>query len=119
MVGMTGVHWAKSADTIWVRAGPAPVLYTQFDSAEAGETYWSRVVAFPRADSTYFRLYVAVVPPAKGWAQSADSSGVDHIATGHFFAACQAIARASDVRWIRRIGDPGDEERLSVWSRVP
>jgi hypothetical protein len=30
-----------------------------------------------------------------------------------------AIARASEVRWIRRPGDPGDEEKLPVWSRVP
>jgi len=114
-VGLTGVHWTKSADTIWVRAGPVPLL-PPFDMATDGATYWSRVVAFSHGDSTHFQLYTAITAPPRGWGHVADSG---HIATGHQFAACEAIARAAEVRWIRRLGDPGEEEKLPVWSRVP
>lgn len=117
-VGMTGVHWTKSGDTIWVRAGPVPLLPGElpYDTATYGATYWSRVVAFRRGDSTHFRLYTAVTPPPRGWGHFADSS---RVTTWRHFAACEAIANAAEVRWLRRLGDPGDEETLPVWSRVP
>jgi hypothetical protein len=116
-VGLPNIHWTSSADTIWVRGGPAPLPTTELprDTATYGATYWSRIVAFRDADSTHFRLYIAVVPPARGWA---DSTVSNHL-SAYLFSACEAIARASEVRWIRRAGDPGDEEKLSVWSRVP
>jgi hypothetical protein len=116
-VGLGGVHWTKSADTIWVRAAGA-LIPTQlpFDTATYGATVWSRVVAFPHGDSTHFRLYTAITAPPQGWRHLADSS---HIVTQRHFAACEAIASAAEVRWIRRLGDPGEEEKLPVWSHVP
>ena len=116
-VGLPNIHWTRSADTIWVRGGPAPLpaADTTFVAATSGATYWSRTVAYRQADSTHFRMYVAVVPPPKGWA---DSTVSNHL-SAYLFTACEAIARASEIRWIRRPGDPGDEEKLPVWSRVP
>lgn len=117
-VGLRGVRWLRSSDTIWVRAGPAPVLPTElpFDTVTHGATYWSRVAVFQAGDSAHFRLYTAIVPPPGGWPPRTDSSGGP---VQHEFAACEAIARAAEVRWIRRPGDPGGEERLPVWARVP
>jgi hypothetical protein len=118
-VGLTSVKWTRSADTIWVRGGPAPVLQSDahpLDTAQAGETFWSRIAVFPQQDSSHFRLYVAIVAPPRGWAHPDDSSG---IAIRQQFGACELVARAADVRWLRRSGDPGDEEKLPVWSRIP
>ncbi len=118
-VGLTSVKWARSADTIWVRGGPAPILPDEahpFDSVQAGETFWGRIAVFSHADSSHFRLYVAIMPPPRGWAHADDPSG---IASKQSFPACEAIARAADLRWIRRSGDPGDEEKLPLWSRIP
>jgi hypothetical protein len=119
MAGLTSVKWTRSADTIWLRGGPAPVLHDEanpFDSVQAGETFWVRVAVFPQKDSSHFRLYVAIVAPPRGWAHPGDSSD---LASRQTFPVCEAIARAADVRWIRRSGDPGDEEKLPVWSRIP
>jgi hypothetical protein len=115
-VGQSGVHWTRSADTIFVRAGPAPLLPldVSFDTASYGATYWARAVAFKQGDSTHFRVYVAIVTPAKGWAHPTDS-----LHTQRLLPTCQVIANAVHFRWIRRAGDPGDEEKLPVWSRVP
>jgi hypothetical protein len=117
MIGLPNIHWTRSGDTTWVRGGPAPVPPSQlpFDTASRGETYWGRAVSFAHGDSTHFRLYVAIVLPDGTQPQLTDSTrGPDRS-----FAACEAIARASEVRWIKRAGDPGDEEKLPVWSRVP
>jgi hypothetical protein len=116
-VGLANIHWTRSGDTIWVRGGPAPLLPSDlpFDTASYGATFWSRAVAFPQKDSTHFRLYVAIVPPVGGWPRAVPASSSVHSG----IPACEAVARASGVRWIKRAGDPGDEEKLPVWSRVP
>jgi hypothetical protein len=116
IAGLPNIRWVRSADTIWVRAGPAPVPTSQFafDSVSRGATFWVRAVVFAHGDSTHFRLFVATVP-AIGGRQTTDSTR----GTDWTFPACEASARAADVRWIKRAGDPGDEEKLPVWSRVP
>lgn len=77
--------------------------------------FWSRAVAFPQSDSTHFRLYVAIVPPAGGWPPAVSENSRVHSG----IPVCEAVARAAAVRWIKRAGDPADEENLPVWSRVP
>jgi hypothetical protein len=116
-VGLPNIHWTRSGDTIWVRGGPAPLLASQlpFDTARYGATFWSRAVAFQRADSTHFRLYVAIVPPAGGWPRTVPANSSVHSG----IPVCEAVARAASVRWTKRPGDPGNEEKLPVWSRVP
>jgi hypothetical protein len=116
-VGLPNIHWNRSGDTIWVRGGPAPLLPSDvpFDTATYGAKFWSRAVAFQQGDSTHFRLYAAIVPPAGGWPQSVPANSSPHSA----LPACEAVARAAAVRWIKRAGDPADEEKLRGWSRVP
>ncbi|HEV8411336.1 MAG TPA: hypothetical protein VGQ30_12565 [Gemmatimonadaceae bacterium] len=115
-LGQSNVHWTKNGDTVFVRAGPAPLLPSEvpWDTASYGATYWARIAAFPQNDSTRFRLYVSIVRPSHGWAQPSDSV--------HAFrpiGLCAEIGKVVAFRWIRRVGDPGDEEKLPVWSRVP
>jgi hypothetical protein len=40
-VGLLNIHWTRSADTIWVRGGPAPLPSTELprDAATYGATY--------------------------------------------------------------------------------
>jgi len=113
-VGMPGFRLTRSADTVWMRGGPAPIARDERDGPGFAGAQWARVVLFRHADSTHFMMYVATVPSAQAWT-TADSSS----ATRHQFAMCEAIARESGVKWLRRAGDPGDEEKLPVWSRVP
>lgn len=116
-VGLPNIHWTRSGDTIWVRGGPAPIPPSQllFDTASHGATYWSRAVVFSQGDSTHCRLYSAIIPPADGSARAVREA--TRAPSG--LPVCEAVARAAGVRWIKRAGDPGDEERLPVWSRVP
>jgi hypothetical protein len=114
-LGQSNIHWTKAGDTVFVRAGPAPMLTSEepWDTASYGVTYWARAVAFPQRDSTHFRLYVATVQP-RNRAHPADS-----VRTDRTIPTCEQIAKTVGFRWIRRAGDPGDEEKLPVWSRVP
>ena len=116
-VGLPNIHWTRSGDTIWVRGGPAPLLPSgvPVDTATYGATLWSRAVMFPQADSTHFWLFVAIVAPHGGWPRTVPAQRF----LDSPFGPCEAIARASGVRWIKRAGDPGDEEKLPVWSHVP
>jgi hypothetical protein len=113
--GMTDVHWTRSADTIWLRAGPALLQPATFDSAPPGPLYWSEAAAFHSGDSTHFRFSVAIAALARGSPPTTDSSRT----AVRLFKACDAIARAADIHWYKRHGDPGNEEALPVWSRVP
>ena len=115
-LGQSNIHWAKFGDTVFVRAGPAPLLPSEvpWDTSSYGATYWARITAFPQNDSTRFRLYVAIVRPPRGWAQAADS-----VRAFRPIGLCAEIGKKVGFRWIRRAGDPGDEEKVPVWSRVP
>jgi hypothetical protein len=114
-LGQTGIRWTKSGDTVFVRAGPAPLLPSEepWDTSSHGATYWARAAGFQQGDSTHFRLYVAIVRP-RSWPHPADS-----VRTDRTIPTCAQIGKTVGFRWIRRAGDPGDEEKLPVWSRVP
>ena len=115
--GLLDLRWAHIADTVLVLGGPArlPGSAVPFDTATFGALYWSRVVALRSGDSTHFRLYTAIAAPARGWAQPSDSVRAFNRSIG----VCQEIASGASLRWIKRLGDPGAEESLSVWNRVP
>ena len=106
-LGQPNIHWAKIGDTVFVRSGPSPLFPSDEprDTTSYGESYWARAVAFARGDTTNFRLYVAIVPPARGWLHPADSVRVNRT-----IPVCAEI---------RRAGDPGEDEKMPVWSRVP
>jgi hypothetical protein len=106
-VGLYNIHWTQRGDTIWVRGGPEATTY--------GAAFWGRATAFSQGDSTHFRLFAAIVPPAGGWPPSMSASS----SLKSPLPLCDTIARAAALRWIRRAGDPGVEEDLPVWSRVP
>jgi hypothetical protein len=114
-IGLPNIRWTRNGDTILVRGGPAPMLPEELDTASYGATYWSRIVAFPQQDSTHFRIFTSIVPPTRGWRPPETRERVMR----RDIRACEAIARAAGVRWIKRPGDPGAEEALPVWSRVP
>jgi hypothetical protein len=116
-VGLSNIHWTRSGDTIWVRGGPAPLLPSQlpFDTATYGAIFWSRIAAFQQGDTAHFRLYAVIIPPVGGWPKAVPTNSSVHSQ----LPVCEAVARAAGVRWIKRPGDPGDEEKLPVWSRLP
>ncbi len=115
-LGQSGMNWKKFGDTVFVRAGPAPLppRESPWDTTSYGASYWTRMVAFPKGDSTHFRLYVAIVAPARGWKKEADS-----VSAYRPIDLCARIGKTVGFRWIRRTGDPAEEESFPVWSRVP
>lgn len=102
-IGLSNAAWAHQADTAWARAGAGSV-------GPGGAAYESRAVAYQRGDSTHFRYWVALVPPAG--APAADGPG------GGSIAACGRIARAAAVPTsVPR--EPTGDESLAVWRRRP
>ena len=106
-LGLTNATWTRQADTVWAHAGPTP-LNGDLASAVAE----SRVVGYLRNDSTYFRHYVAVLPPPGGWPH--DTVNV----TARQIEFCGEIGKAAAVNgWAPR--NPDGEETLKVWTRMP
>lgn len=109
--GLTGAAWTSRADTAWARAGPTPL------AGSPGPSYASRAVAFRQGDSTSFRYFVTVAPPASraGRAPAADSGTrwMNHM------GLCGTVARAAGVLWSTPRRPPNAEDSLAVWARVP
>ncbi len=112
-LGLTGATSEQIGDTAWAHAGP-----TRLD-AWRGATYLARMAAFQRGDSTLYRYFVTVIPPAGGWGPSHDSLTVDgrHMSVNPAVSPidfCQAIARTAQNHGTAPSG-PNGEESLAVW----
>ena len=104
--GLPDVRASRVGDTVLVVAGPA-----HRDSAPLGTQYWARAVAFQRRDSTHFRIYSAVILP------SADPLP-EWNAAGARIGLCGDVGKAASIPYMTK-KDPGGEEQLSVWHRLP
>lgn len=115
-LGLRGGTWAQRGDTTWAHAEPTPL------AAWHGGTYAARVVAYRVGDSTHFRHFVSVAPPAGGWPVSYDSVTADsrHLsvnAAGAPIGFCGALGRAAEVHGTAP-ADPDGEEKLELWTRL-
>ena len=100
-LGLTGAGWAQLGDTAWAQAEP-----TLLTRPEGTGTYAMRVVAYRRADTTFFRPFNAVG------------------ATGPANLGAMAISFCGDVSRAAKTGGaaPRDEEpddSLPLWRRRP
>lgn len=93
-VGLTNVSRTRAGDTIVVRSGPSAL------AARGSELAGSRVVAYPRGDSTHLRHFVAFAGEA----------------TGRWIGLCRDITRAAGVGAVAPRAPTG-EEALPVWRR--
>lgn len=109
-LGLASAATRRLADTAWAAAGPTPIA-----RGPAGARYASRIVAYRRGDSTHFRHFVAVLPPAGGWARPADTAGG---LGGRSIGFCGDVTRAAVVR-ASLPREPTGEEGLRVWTRAP
>ncbi len=109
-IGLTGATWTRSADTVWVHAGPTPL-----ERGLTGAMYAGRAVAYRQGDSTNFRYYVAIAPPAQEQAQTG-SAGERPLPNVEL---CGQIAQASAIPSSRPRRDPNGEDSLEVWRRRP
>jgi hypothetical protein len=101
-VGLSAARTTQLGDTVLVESGPAPI------PAWAAGVWASRVVAYPKGDSTHFRHFVA-------W----NAAGApDSVVVGRSIGVCGAITRAAGVRGIAP-REPTGEEGQPVWSRRP
>lgn len=115
-LGLTNASSAQAGDTIRAAAGP-----TRLDDRFGG-TYSARMVAFRRGDSTLYRYFVVVAPPAGGWPESRDSvtaTGAHRSVNpaGAVIGLCTDIARISQNHGTAP-KEPNGEESLPVWRRV-
>lgn len=114
-LGLRGGAWNQRGDTSWAHAEPTPL------AAWHGGTYSARVVAFRVGDSTHFRHFVSVGPPAGGWPASYDSVTADgrHVslspANGSPIGFCGALGRAAMVHGTAP-REPDGEEKLHIWT---
>jgi hypothetical protein len=114
-LGLRGGAWTQRGDTAWARAEP-----TRLD-AWSGGTFSARVIAVRKGDSTHFRHFVGVAPPAGGWPAAHDSVTADgrHIAVnpaGATIGFCGALGRAAQVHGTAP-AEPDGEEKLDIWTR--
>jgi hypothetical protein len=104
--GLSNIRSTRVGDTVLVIGGPL-----SRDSAPAGTQYWSRAVAYQKRDSTHFRFYTAVVPPSGGWPAGWNDAGAR-------IGFCGDVGKAASIPYFTK-KDPGAEEQMSVWHRVP
>lgn len=111
-VGLSGVAWSHAGDTAWAHAGP-----TVLGGAHANGTYAARIVAYQHGDSTHFRTYVLLIPPAGGWPGS-DSAVVrgDNVGAGRQIGFCAELGRAAGAEGTAP-GWTDGEEKLGLWQR--
>lgn len=114
-LGLRGGRWKQRGDTTWASADP-----TRLDSWSGG-TFSARVVAVRMGDSTHFRHFVGVAPPAGGWPAAHDSVAADgrHFAidpAGAAIGFCGALGRAARVHGTAP-ADPDGEVKLDIWTR--
>jgi hypothetical protein len=114
-LGLRGGTWTHRGDTTWAQAEPTrlPDWY--------GGTYSARVVAFRVDDSTHFRHFIGVAPPAAGWPAAHDSVTADgrHLVIdpeGATIGFCGALGRAAQVHGTA-LREPDGEEKLDIWTR--
>ena len=115
-LGLRGGTWTQRGDTTWAHAEPTTL------TSWHGATYAARVVAYRAGDSTHFRHFVSVAPPAGGWPASYDSVTADgrHLsvsAVGGPIGFCGALGRAATVHGTAP-ADPDGEEKLELWTRT-
>ena len=115
-LGLRGGTWTARGDTAWAHAEP-----TQRTDWPGG-TFAARVVAYRVGDSTHFRHFVSVAPPAGGWPASRDSVTADgrHVSispSGSRIGFCGALGRASQVHGTAP-ANPDGEEKLDLWTRT-
>ena len=115
-LGLRGARWTRHGDTTWAHAEPTML------ADRHGATYAARVVAYRAGDSTHFRHFVSVVPPAGGWPASYDSITADgrHLsvrAAGGPIDFCGALGRTAEVHGTAP-ADPDGEEKLELWTRT-
>jgi len=115
-LGLRGGTWTDRGDTTWAHAAPTKL------AGWHGGTFNARVVAYRVGDSTHFRHFVAIAPPANGWPAAYDSVAAD----GRRFAInpaaapiafCGALGRAAQVHGTAP-RDPDGEEKLDLWTRT-
>jgi len=116
-LGLTNATSAQQGDTAWAKAGA-----TRLDAWRGG-TYWARMAAFRRGDSTLYRYFVTVTPPPGGWPAAydtvtSDGRGVSVNPAASMIGFCQAIARVSANHGTSP-REPNGEESLPVWRRRP
>ena len=109
--GLGDATWAHLADTAWAHAGP-----TVLGAARGGGIYEARVVAYRQGDSTTFRHYAAITPPAGGWAPPFDS--VQGPSAGRI-AFCGEVGRAALVHGVAPQRQPNAEDSLPVFRWRP
>ena len=117
VLGLTNPKSSQLGDTAWAEAGP-----NRLDGWSGG-TFSARMVAFRRGDSTLYRYFVHVVPPAGGWPPpydtvTMDGRGVSVNPAGSMIGFCQTIARVSGNHGTSP-SQPNGEESLAVWRRRP
>jgi len=115
-LGLRGGTWTQRGDTTWAHAQPTA------RSDWPGGTYAARVVAYRVGDSTHFRHYMSVAPPAGGWPASRDSVTDDgrHVSispSGSRIGFCGALGRAAQVHGTAP-ANPDGEEKLDIWTRT-
>ena len=115
-LGLRGSTWIQRGDTAWAHAQPTslPGWY--------GATYSVRVVAFRVGDSTHFRHFIGVAPPAGGWpaahdSVTADGRQVSVNPSGATIGFCGALGRAAQVHGTAP-PNPDGEEKLGIWTRT-
>ena len=114
-LGLRGSEWTQRGDTAWARAEPTRL------AAWGRGTFSARVVAVRMGDSTHFRHFVGVAPPAGGWPAAHDSVTAEgrHLAinpAGTGIGFCGALGRAAQVHGTAP-ADPDGEEKLDIWTR--
>jgi hypothetical protein len=115
-LGLSGGTWTARADTAWAHAEPTQRAHWP------GGTFAARVVAYRVGDSTHFRHFVSVAPPAAGWPASRDSVTDDgrHVSispSGSPIGFCGALGRDAQVHGTAP-SEPDGEEKLDVWTRT-
>jgi hypothetical protein len=113
-LGLSGGTRAARGDTAWAHA--EPTTRTEWP----GGTFAARVVAYRVGDSTHFRHFVSVAPPAGGWPASHDSVTADgrHVSIspqGARIGLCGALGRATQVHGTAPV-NPDGEEKLDIWT---
>ena len=114
-LGLRGASWVQRGDTAWARALPTAL------AKWSGGTFAARVVAVRMGDSTHFRHFIGVAPPAGGWPPAHDSVTADgrHLAINPASATigfCGALGRAAQVHGTAP-AEPDGEEKLDIWTR--
>ena len=111
---LSSIASTRVADTVRLYAGP-----TVLGGAHHGGTYAVRVVAYQRGDSTHFRHFVAIAPPATGWPEAIGASARgENVGLGRHLAFCGELGTVAQTQGTApRMRD--GEESQAVWRNSP